>query len=253
MQRTLEICVDTVTSAVAAARAGADRIELCENLAQGGVTPSAGKIRRAVALAGVPVFVLVRPRPGDFLYSDEEFALLLADIRLAKELGAAGIVSGAVGPQGQPDPDRTRQMVEAAGSLPFTFHRAFDHLRDPRASIDVLAGLGVARILTAGGAGTAPEGRENLAHYVEWAGGRLQVMAGGGVRPPNVEALLSIPGLREIHSSARRPYGSPMRNYARQVLGLTEEQAVRELDWAGADPEVVRALKRLVAGTGPEE
>ena len=149
-QRTLEICVESVTSALNAQTGGADRIELCDNLHQGGITPGAGKIVLAKKLLHIPVFVLIRPRKGDFLYSDIEFDTLLEDIALARQLGADGIVSGALLPDGNIDLARIRLMLEAAEGLPFTFHRAFDMCRDPLRAIDELAELGVQRILRLG-------------------------------------------------------------------------------------------------------
>jgi copper homeostasis protein len=243
LARTLEICVDTVTAAQAAAAAGADRIELCENLAQGGVTPSAGKISRAKAVLSIPVFVLIRPRPGDFHYRTTEFDLLLADIAWARQLGADGIVAGDMGPQGTLDEARVAALVAAADPLPLTFHRAFDQLRDPYSAIDTLARAGVARILTAGGLGTALEGKDQIASYVALADGAIKILAGGGVRPHSLEPLLQIPGLEEFHSSARGYASSPLTSYARTFLGFGEERIRQELDWATTDPATVQALK----------
>jgi copper homeostasis protein len=246
MRHLLEICVDTVTAAVTAAGAGADRLELCVNLAQGGVTPSAAKIRLTKARVGIPVFVLVRPRPGDFHYSPEEFELLLADIAQAKALGADGIVSGLAGAAGELDAARTAQLVAAAHPLPLTFHRAFDLLRDPLDAIDTLARLGVARILTAGGQGPAANHIGQLQRYLARAGGRLKLLAGGGVRPGNLRQLLAIPGLREFHSAARVDRLSPLGAYAREELGFSEARIRAELDWQEASPEMVREMKRLI-------
>ncbi|MCB0635507.1 MAG: copper homeostasis protein CutC [Lewinella sp.] len=246
MTKTLEICVDSVTAALTAAAAGADRIELCENLAQGGVTPSAGKIRLAKAALSIPVFVLVRPRPGDFHYSPAEFDLLLLDIEQAKALGADGIVAGLTGPDGELDEDLTARLVAAANPLPLTFHRAFDHLRDPLAAIDTLARLQVVRILTAGGQGQAADQLDQLQRYLDQAAGRLEILAGGGVRPHNIGALTAIPGLREFHSAARMIQPSPVAHYAKAQLGFSEERIQQELKWATVDPEMIRAMKRAL-------
>ncbi|MCB0578167.1 MAG: copper homeostasis protein CutC [Phaeodactylibacter sp.] len=244
MPYTLEICCDSAASAIAAARGGAHRIELCENLAQGGVTPSAAKIKIVKAQLAIPVFVLIRPRKADFLYSGLEFEVMLEDIRQAKALGADGIVSGALHADGTIDEGRTRQMVETAAPLPFTFHRAFDMCRDPLAAIDLLAGLGVKRILTSGQQPTALEGRANIERYVKHAGGRIGIMACGELLPDNIGALLSIRGLTEFHSAARKEVKSRMAYTGGVNMG--DEAVQEEFRWQEVDERLVSGMKNVL-------
>jgi len=199
-RRTLvEACVQTVVSAEAAEQAGADRIELCSALELGGVTPGAGLLRAARARVGIPLHVLVRPRAGDFVYCDEELAVMVGEIREARRAGADGIVTGALDPGGFIDRDATARLVEAAGPLPVTFHRAFDQVRDQSWALEVLVELGVTRILTSGGAETADEGIPMLARLVRVSAGRITVLAGGGVRAAGVVRLVTESGVREVH------------------------------------------------------
>ena len=241
MKRTLEICCDSVASAIKAFEAGADRIELCENLAQGGVTPSAAKIRLAKAKIGIPVFVLIRPRKADFLYSDLEFEIMLEDIRQARAMGADGIVSGVLHPDGSIDEERTRQMVETAHPLPFTFHRAFDMCRDPLAAIDLLASLGVRRILTSGQQPTAMEGRDNLRRFAQYAADRITIMACGELLPDNIAAISAIEGLSEFHSAARMEVVSQMAYHGGVNMG--DEAVMDEFRWQEVDEKLVRGMK----------
>jgi len=240
MPYTLEICCDSVASAIAAARGGASRIELCENLAQGGVTPSAAKIRLAKEKLGIPVFVLIRPRKADFLYTGLEFEVMLEDIRQAKALGADGIVSGALNADGTIDEARTRLMVEAAHPLPFTCHRAFDMCRDPLQAIDLLAALGAKRILTSGQQPTALAGKANIRNFVQYAGPRIGIMACGELLPDNIGELLDIKGLTEFHSAARTEIRSRME-YAGTV-NMGDEAVQDEFRWHEVDGGLVKGM-----------
>lgn len=244
MPHTLEICCDSVASAIAAGQGGAGRIELCENLAQGGVTPSAAKIKFVKAHLSIPVFVLIRPRKADFLYTDLEFEIMLEDIRQAKAMGADGIVSGALNADGTVDKERTRMMVETARPLPFTFHRAFDMCKDPMAAIDTLAKLGVKRILTSGQQPTAKEGKANLEKFVQYAGGRITIMACGELLPDNIGALLDIEGLTEFHSAARMEVRSRM-SYTGAV-NMGDEAVQDEFRWQEVDERLVRGMREVL-------
>jgi copper homeostasis protein len=201
--RVLEIAVESVAGARAAAAHGADRIELCVALADGGLTPSLGLVERAVAAVAVPVFAMVRPRAGGFCYDDDEGAVMARDVAAAKSAGARGIVLGALRPDGGLDEVLTRRLVEMARPLPVTFHRAFDHAADVRAALDQLIAWGIERVLTSGQAADAERGAGRIAELVRRAGDRLTVVAGGGVRAHNVRALCARTGVREVHSSAR--------------------------------------------------
>lgn len=244
MQYTLEICCDSVASAIAAARGGANRIELCENLAQGGVTPSAAKIRLAKEKLDIPVFVLIRPRKADFLYTELEFEVLLEDIRQARGMGADGIVSGALNADGTIDEARARHMVEAAHPLPFTFHRAFDMCRNPLQAIDLLARLGVKRILTSGQQPTAGAGKSNIARFVEYAGLRIGIMACGELLPDNIGNLLEIGGLTEFHSAARTDIHSRMEYTG--AVNMGDEAVQEEFRWQEVDESLVRGMREAL-------
>lgn len=241
-RKILEICVDSIASALHAQEGGADRIELCENLAQGGVTPSAGKIAQTKRLLKIPVMVLIRPRKGDFLYTDLEFELMLDDIQRAKELGADGIVSGALLPDGHIDKTRTARLVEASNPLPFTFHRAFDMCREPWEAIQQLTDLGVKRILTSGLRPTALEGIHHLRTFVELAGKSISILACSEVRPDTIDPLLEIKGLQEFHAALRRPIYSQMEYRGAATMG--DEQLDEEFMWQEADLELIRGLRK---------
>jgi copper homeostasis protein len=196
----LESVVETVDQARAAARAGADRLELCVRLATGGVTPPPALQEAVIGAVSIPVFVMIRPRPGDFVYTDAELAQASHDMAAARAFGAAGIVLGLLLPDGRIDVDRTRQLVRKADGLPVTFHRAFDAVRDQEAALEDAIAAGVTRLLTSGGAATALDGADRLRTLVDRAGDRLTVIAGGGVRAGNVRALLRRTGVREVHA-----------------------------------------------------
>ncbi len=246
MKKTLEICVDSIASALKALEGGADRIELCENLAQGGVTPSAGKIAQAKRLLHIPVMVLIRPRKGDFLYSDLEFELMLDDIARAKELGADGIVSGVLHKDGSIDTVRTSWLVEAARPLPFTFHRAFDMCKDPWEAVHQLAHLHVTRILTSGLKPTALEGKDHLKAFAELAGNQISILTCSEVTPDTIDPLLEIPGLNEFHAALRRPVYSQMEFKGLAPMG--DESIEEEFMWDEADLEMIKGLRRKLDG-----
>ncbi len=199
-KRQLEICCTSIADAKAAERGGADRIELCEELSTGGLTPGTALLEAALAAVSIPVFVLVRPRGGHFVFDADERRQIEADIKAARERGCAGIVAGALTAGGEVDRDATRAFIEAARPLPFTFHRAFDEVADPAAALRRLRGLGADRILTAGGRGDASPSR--LRELAELADGAPTLLACGAVRSRNVAALAGIPALRELHSAA---------------------------------------------------
>lgn len=240
MKRMLEVAADSVASALNAEKGGAKRLELCENLAQGGVTPSGGKLRMVKEKVGIPVYVLIRPRKGDFLYSQEEVDVMLHDIKICRDLGMDGIVCGALKKDGEIDVELTSRFLEAAGGLDFTFHRAFDLCRDPFAAIDQLIQMGVSRILTSGQCPTAPLGVVNIREYIRHASGKISFMAGGGVRPESVAPLLSIPELLEFHTSGSLEVQSKMEFKGNTPMGAEEPE--KEFAWNETNEEVVRNL-----------
>jgi copper homeostasis protein len=199
----VELSVDTLAGAIAADVLGADRIELCAAALDGGLTPSHGLIAAAVARCAAPVHVLVRPRGGDFSYSDGELDAMVADVTHAVELGAAGVVSGVLTEDATVHKAATAALVDAAGGAEFTFHRAIDVCAEPLSAVDVLAELGVRRVLSSGAAPTAMLGAGVLADMVRRAKPGLSVMACGGVRPDNVMDVVRATGVRDVHAAPR--------------------------------------------------
>ena len=196
----LEAVVQTADDAVAAERAGARRLELCVCLEAGGVTPPPDLIMAAARRVSIPVFVMIRPRDGDFVFSDDEFAAALRDVDLARACGARGIVTGFLLEDGRIDLERTRRIVRRAGGLPVTFHRAFDDVPDQTIALEEIIGAGVRRVLTSGAAPSALDGADRIAELVRQAGDRVTVLAGGGVRPHNVRELVRRTRVSEVHA-----------------------------------------------------
>ena len=199
----LEICVDSLTSAKAAENGGAHRQEVCAELAVGGLTPSAGLLSEIRECVDLPLHVLIRPRGGDFLYSEEELKVMKHDIAWAQDAGAQGVVFGVLGTQREIDREHTARLAEAARPLDVTFHRAFDFTPEPIQALETLISLGIERLLTSGGYPSVPKGLQALARIVASANERLIVMPGGGVRSGDVAHILNSTGAREIHASAR--------------------------------------------------
>lgn len=208
----VEVCVDSVHGASAAERAGADRLELCCALAEGGLTPTTGLLQQVKRHTRLPIVAMLRPRGGDFLYGQDEFAVLRADLDQLAAAGADGFATGILTADGDLDRARLRELVAAAAPLPLTCHRAFDLVRDPAAALDALLDLGVARVLTSGGAPTAPAGAAAIRELVHRAAGRLEVIAGAGVRADTVRELLRRSGVRAVHLSASTFVDSAMRH-----------------------------------------
>jgi copper homeostasis protein len=230
----LEIAADGLASALAAQAGGADRVELCAGIREGGVTPSLGVIAAARAALGVPLHVLIRPRAGDFSYSPEEIRVMQYDIEACARLGCHGVVIGALDTTGNVDVAACRDLIAVAGSMSITFHRAFDVVRDRPAALEALIGLGCKRVLTSGAHSTAPEGAAVIAAAVRQAAGRICVMAGAGIRPQDVRPLVTATGVCEIHASA-----------STQRLSATSRTiSLRGLDadWLQTEPEAVRRL-----------
>ena len=205
-----EICANSVASCVAAQEGGADRVELCAGIPEGGTTPSYGMIRSARESINIALNVIIRPRGGDFLYSQEELKEMLYDIKAAKELGADGLVFGCLRPDGSVDMEAMKPLMEAAGDTPVTFHRAFDHSADPFKALEDIIKLGCARILTSGCQPTALQGAPLLAQLVEKAGDRIIIMPGCGVKENNIAEIARLSGAREFHFSARESVESGM-------------------------------------------
>jgi copper homeostasis protein len=241
----VEACVDSVASAVAAERGGAERLELCDALFDGGTTPSAGMIAAVKSRVTIPVFVMIRPRGGSFIYSEAERDVMRRDVVIAREQGADGVVIGGLLPDGVIDRVLVRMLVDAARESPVTFHRAFDLTPDLAAALESLVDAGVQRVLTAGGEATAADGATTLAELVRQAGQRLTVLAGGGVREENVRALVSVSGVREVHvrlTRLTRGDAPPARQDLRVRRSLPEDEAA----WEETDEQRVRGFVSAV-------
>ena len=206
----VEACVDAIDAAIEAERGGADRLELCGELLQGGVTPSAGLIGAVWERVEIPVFVLIRPRAGDFLYDADEVDVMLRDIAAARAMDVDGVVIGALTRDGDVDIGAVHALMEAAGRMKVTFHRAFDFARDREVALEALVELGVHRVLTSGGAATALEGAAPLASLVRQANGRIEILAGGGINADNVAAVVRESGVCEVHVRAATRVQSKM-------------------------------------------
>jgi copper homeostasis protein len=246
----VEACVESVESALAAQEGGAGRVELCEAVAEGGVTPSAGLMELCRERLRIPVHVLIRPRPGDFVYSDLELEVMRRDIALAVRLGVAGVVLGVLRSDGAVDVERTQALIGMARPLSVTFHRAFDFTRDADRALDALIDLGVDRILTSGQAATAREGTRVLTRLVSRAAGRLVILAGGGVNEDNVTEIVRRTGVREVHVRATALFESPS-SYRPRHLSLQKRPLPNDFDRAVTDPERIRRISTLLKHPPP--
>jgi copper homeostasis protein len=199
----LEICANSYQSALNAQKAGAHRIELCSELSVGGITPSYGLIKQVIDTLSIAVFVLIRPRSGNFTYSEEEFDIMKHDIQLCKNLGCAGIVSGVLNKDNTIDIERTQELIELSKPLEFTFHRAFDCVENPQEALEQLINLGVERVLTSGLEASAEKGLELLKQLKEHVNGRITILPGSGINLQNAK-LFKDAGFLEIHLSASK-------------------------------------------------
>ena len=226
----VEIACGNLESVINAHNAGADRIELCVALEVGGLTPSFGLIKKAISIFKKDVFVLIRPREGDFVYSNEELELMLDDIHLVKEMGVGGIVSGALLSNNKIDIEKTQLLLDASGLLPFTFPRAFDLIPDPISGMISLEELGVKRILTSGQKENALAGKELLKTLNERANA-ISILAGAGINPVNVVEIATYTGVNEVHLSAKHKKGSSasvsMGNADTGMYDVSDERTIR--------------------------
>lgn len=237
----IEVCAYSLASCLVAQRAGANRIELCGGLPEGGTTPSVGLIQLARQQLTIPLYVMIRPRGGDFLYSATELAVMRADIMAAKKSGVDGLVLGVLNVDGTVDERQTRDLIELAHPLPVTFHRAFDMTRDPFEALEVVIRTGAARILTSGQQPTAEAGLPLLQDLVRQAAGRIEIMAGAGVTAKNA-GLLGETGVEALHLSGKMHQNSPM--LYRQPTVSMASVVPGEYERIEADEEVIRAVIR---------
>lgn len=242
----VEACVDAIDAAMEAEWGGADRIELCGELLQGGVTPSHGLIEAVWDQVSIPLFVLIRPRTGDFLYTSDELDIMERDIRTARSLHVDGIVAGALTTDGDVDVAAMRCILDAARPMAVTFHRAFDFARDQDAALDTLLELDVDRVLTSGGAATALQGAENLARLNLRAGSDLTVMAGGAITASNVAEIIRRSGVREVHLRAAERVPSLMKHRRRESL-LSRRQVPADDERVVTRQAIVREVRGVIA------
>ncbi|WP_375452291.1 copper homeostasis protein CutC [uncultured Devosia sp.] len=236
----IEICVEGVDGLVAAQQAGADRVELCASLIEGGLTPSLGVVREALRVATIPFHVIVRPRGGDFLYSPLEFASMLEDIEALRDLGVAGVVIGCLTAAGEIDEGRTKALVDAARPMRVTCHRAFDMTRDFAAAIETLVRAGVDRVLTSGQRDTAIEGLDILRATADAAAGRIVVMACGGLDVGNIAQVRRDSGADELHFAALATHKSAMA-FRNPHVGMGGTAIEREYELTVTDGAAVAA------------
>lgn len=221
----LEVCANSFASALAAQQGGAIRVELCENMAEGGTTPSYGQIKLATTKLNIEVWPIIRPRGGDFLYSDEEFQVMKLDIECCKSIGCNGIVTGILTSNGEIDQERCAELIELAKPLPIAFHRAFDMCNDLSVALEQLISLGFIRILTSGGAKNAIEGSTVISKLIKQATNRIEIMPGAGINPQNIQEIRNITGASFFHSSARTKIESKMkfRNHQSKMGNIEDE------------------------------
>lgn len=236
----LEVAANSVASAFAAQEGGAGRVELCASLDEGGVTPSHGTVVLAREGLTIPLFVLIRPRAGDFVYDDHEIEAMLDDIAHCRTLGCEGVVVGALTPDGQIDRDACDRFLDEAQGMGVTFHRAFDLVDDQAAALESLVELGFDRVLTSGGMGSAVAGAGRIARLVAQAGQRISVMPGAGIEPGNIAALREATGAHEFHASAKKRLPSAMRRVPGDALGMGAGET-------RTDVETVRALVAAIS------
>lgn len=240
----IEACVTSVLSAINAEKGGALRVELCDNLIEGGTTPSRGTIALARKNLSIGLFVMIRPRGGDFCYSDLEFEIMKEDVRAAREFGADGVVAGILLPDGKIDAHRMAILKDLAGEMEFTCHRAFDMSVDKFNALEDLIGIGADRILSSGGKNKAPEGKEMIRLLIEKANGRIIIMPGSGVNEESIVNLRDQTGAKEFHVTGRSLYPGEMI-FRNQDVSMGDNITVPEYDQWITDPERINKIVEL--------
>lgn len=241
MQYTIEIATADYSTTKAAVEGGADRIELCAALSDGGTTPSAGTIKKCREAFSVPLFPIIRPRSGDFLFTEDEYEIMLHEIRMCKQLRCDGVVVGLLERDGSVPTAKLAKLVALAYPMEVTFHRAFDRCLNPLGALEEIIEAGCQRLLTSGQQPTAPQGQELIAQLITAAADRIVVMPGSGVRKENIRELAQKTGAVEFHSSLRSKQKSGM-TYVHPAFAGSEESYVNP----AIDPENVRALKKAL-------
>ncbi len=240
----LEICCYSLQSCINAEAGGGDRIELCGSMPEGGVTPSYGTAKSSIEAVRIPVFVMIRPRGGDFFFNTYEKQVMLEDISMLKSLNPGGFVIGALKPDGGLDTETIEEQIKAIGNFPVTFHRAFDMCKNPEEAIEILVDYGIKNILTSGLHQNAIEGVENLMRFSEVADGRINIMAGSGVNPGNIPDIAKA-NVDAFHFSAKRMHPSHMV-YRNEKINMGGDKSVDEFATYEADPELIIRAKRVI-------
>lgn len=242
----IEVCANSVHSALMAQQGGAIRVELCASLTEGGTTPSYGEIAAAKKHLDIEVYPIIRPRGGDFLYSELEFEIMKADIICCRDLKCEGIVTGILTAKGDVDKKRCAELIDLAGPMKVAFHRAFDMTKDMALALEDLIELGFVRVLTSGGKASADDGSDQLETLNTQAAGRISIMPGAGINPDNIRGIIQKTGAFEFHASARRNTVSQMqfRNTALQMGGPADEYS-----GSMTDPQLVKILLELANHT----
>ena len=241
----LEICANSVESAIMAEKGGAHRVELCDNIYEGGTTPSYGAIEQARKMLSIDLNIIIRPRGRDFCYSDNEFEIMCNDILIAKSLGVNGVVFGILNPDGSVDIKRTKYLVKLANPMNVTFHRAFDMCRDPFQSLEDIIECGCKRLLTAGQANKAIQGIEIIKQLVQKSNGRITIMPGSGIDESNIEEIYSKTGAYEFHASLRKSVKSKME-FKKDGIYMGGISSISENENYVTDPERVKKIIEIV-------
>ncbi len=245
MGKKLEICCYSAESAIKAEQAGAHRIELCDNFTEGGTTPSYATIKYCVEKLNIPVNVIVRPRGGDFLYSEAEFEIIKEDVLKIKELGANGVVIGFLTPKGKIDLKKTKEIIDLAAPLEITFHRAFDMCRNHLQALEELKSIGIKRILTSGSKNNAFEGSDLIKKLVEQAKGKIIIMPGSGINQHNLPEIIQKTGAKEFHTSAKTFVNSKME-YFNPAINMGRNQSVDEYKRISVNSEQIKMMARIL-------
>lgn len=241
----LEVCATSLQSAINAQNGGAGRVELCDNLYEGGTTPSPGTIMLAREKLSIKVHVLIRPRGSDFIYSDQEMEIIGNDIEFCKKAGCDGVVIGFLNPDGTINADRISEMTELARPMSVTFHRAFDMTRDPFEALDVLLNTGVDRLLTAGQQNKAPLGADLIARLIKKSGNQMIIMPGSGVNEENVTWLHKQTGAIEFHLTGQKPVSSMMK-YRKEGIFLGGLSQIPEYEYSVTSVERIRKIVEIL-------
>jgi copper homeostasis protein len=245
MNYKLEICVDSSESAFIAQEAGADRVELCDNLTEGGTTPSLGTIMTIRKGLKIALNVIIRPRGGDFVYSSTEIEIMKKDIEICREVGADGVVLGILKKDGNIDVERTSELIKLARPMSVTYHRAFDMCYDPVKGLEDIIKAGADRLLTSGQKNSAYEGLDLIAGMVKQAGGRIIIMAGGGINLSNIEKVIRESNATEFHLTARKIKKSKM-DFFRNDISLGRNREIHEYSRKVADDLMIRKIVRML-------